>query len=102
MNFCRSLTVALTSNVWARDDLVRETQRYNRELALCKHALKKEFEPVLTVGTLFLSYFHIPRFCLENERSRLLNKLLLPGQRPTLHPNNAYIFQSDRKKGRQL
>ncbi|XP_028397469.1 ufm1-specific protease 2-like [Dendronephthya gigantea] len=34
----------------------------------------------------------------ENERSRLLKKLLLPARRPTLHPNNAYIFQDDRAK----
>ena len=41
-------------------------------------------------------------FSLENERSRLLKKLLLPAQRPTLHPNNIYIFQNDRVKGNEL
>ncbi|CAB3986148.1 Hypothetical predicted protein [Paramuricea clavata] len=34
----------------------------------------------------------------ENERSCLLKKLILPAQRPTLHPNNVYIFQNDRPK----
>lgn len=30
----------------------------------------------------------------ETQRSNLLKKLLLPSQRPTLHPNNNYLFQN--------
>jgi hypothetical protein len=41
-------------------------------------------------------------FPLENERSRLLKKLFLPAQRPTLHPNNVHVFQNDRSKGEEV